>query len=125
MLCPTTTIQPTPWLCPLAKVMLCRQGTHEQAPTVGCHLRSRHHFEAAVPVTVRCARSQKFDHIDCLINNAGVFAGRQRELTKEGYELTYGINVQALYLVTCLLLSKVGLVIPACVRTLHVHQSHA
>ena len=52
-------------------------------------------------------RVQEFDHIDCLINNAGVFAGRQRELTKEGYELTYGINVQALYLVTCLLLSKV------------------
>ena len=57
--------------------------------------------------TIASPHSQRFDHIDCLINNAGVFAGRQRELTKEGYELTYGINVQALYLVTCLLVSKV------------------
>ena len=68
---------------------------------------------------------QKYDHNDCLINNAGVFAGRQRELTKEGYELTYGTNVQALYLVTCLLLSKVGFVIPAGVRTHQPHPSHA
>ncbi len=51
---------------------------------------------------------QRFNHIDCLINNAGVFAAGEREETKEGYELTYGINVQALYLVTCLLLKKVG-----------------
>ena len=55
-----------------------------------------------------CVCAQRFDHIDCLINNAGVFAGREREETKEGHELTYGINVQALYLVTCLLLKKVG-----------------
>ena len=80
-------------------------------------------FETALLVTVGRACLQKFEHIDCLINNAGVFAGRQRELTKEGYELTYGINVQALYLVTCLLFSKVGFAMYAAVHTTHVHQS--
>ncbi len=46
---------------------------------------------------------EKTDKLHVLINNAGVFM-RQRELTAEGYEMTFGVNHLAHFLLTHLLL---------------------
>jgi NAD(P)-dependent dehydrogenase (short-subunit alcohol dehydrogenase family) len=45
----------------------------------------------------------KVDHLDVLVNNAGVFS-KKRELTKDGLELTVGVNHFAHFLLTHLLL---------------------
>jgi len=61
----------------------------------------------------------KFDHIDVLINNAGGQFGKQREVTVEGHEKTFAINVLAPFLLTNRLLplvkkSKSGRIITVC-----------
>jgi NAD(P)-dependent dehydrogenase (short-subunit alcohol dehydrogenase family) len=43
------------------------------------------------------------NHIDILINNAGVMATRTRELTKQGYEKHFGVNYLAHFRLTNLL----------------------
>lgn len=46
------------------------------------------------------------ESIDVLINNAGIFA-KERSLSKDGYELTWAVNILAPVLLTSLLLDKV------------------
>jgi NAD(P)-dependent dehydrogenase (short-subunit alcohol dehydrogenase family) len=52
---------------------------------------------------------QKYDKLDVLLNNAGVFM-KQRELTHDGYEMTFAVNHLAPFLLThlCLPLLKSG-----------------
>lgn len=47
----------------------------------------------------------KYQHLDILINNAGVFTDRQQR-TADGFELTMGVNYLAHYLLTRLLLPQ-------------------
>lgn len=49
---------------------------------------------------------KNYDSIDILLNNAGVFADK-KEYTKEGYELTLGVNYIGTYYLTKLLLNIV------------------
>ncbi len=46
---------------------------------------------------------QQYDHLDILINNAGIFQ-KEREMTGDGYEKTFQVNYLAHYLLTRLLL---------------------
>ena len=44
------------------------------------------------------------DHpVDALINNAGVMAVYPQDFTKEGFELTFGVNHLGHFLLTCLM----------------------
>jgi len=54
----------------------------------------------------RYAVLQDHEHIDVLINNAGVFGGSKKELSADGFELTWAVNVLAPFLLTSLLLDK-------------------
>ena len=47
---------------------------------------------------------ENFDGLDVLINNAGVFANEERQTSKDGYELTFAVNVLAPFALTKLLL---------------------
>lgn len=49
---------------------------------------------------------QRYDHLDVLINNAGVLSLTREEST-DGYELTFAVNVLAPFLLTSLLLDLV------------------
>ncbi len=49
------------------------------------------------------AFAEKFNRLDVLINNAGIL-GRRRAETKQGYELTFGVNYLGAFLLTMLLL---------------------
>jgi len=49
------------------------------------------------------AFAKKYDHLDALINNAGVL-GRHRAETKQGFELSFGVNYLGAFLLTMLLL---------------------
>lgn len=49
---------------------------------------------------------REYDHIDVLINNAGVIKDK-RELNADGYEMTFAVNHLAYYLLTGLLLDLV------------------
>lgn len=46
----------------------------------------------------------RFGHLDVLINNAGAIFGKEREITKEGFEKTITLNLFAPFLLTKLLL---------------------
>lgn len=48
---------------------------------------------------------QKYDHLDVVINNAGAFFGKNRELTEEGFEKTITLNLFAPFLLIHLLLN--------------------
>lgn len=47
---------------------------------------------------------EKVGALDILINNAGVFADEQRQTSKDGFELTFAVNVLAPFALTKLLL---------------------
>ncbi|XP_077988474.1 retinol dehydrogenase 14-like [Glandiceps talaboti] len=49
---------------------------------------------------------ERFDHIDVLINNAGVFEEKRHE-SVDGYEMTFAVNVLAPFLFTYLLLDLI------------------
>jgi NAD(P)-dependent dehydrogenase (short-subunit alcohol dehydrogenase family) len=49
------------------------------------------------------AFAEKYGRLDALINNAGIL-GRHRELTKQGFELSFGVNYLGAFLLTMLLL---------------------
>ncbi|MGC3978346.1 MAG: SDR family NAD(P)-dependent oxidoreductase [Paludibacteraceae bacterium] len=50
------------------------------------------------------AFKQKYDRLDILINNAGGVFGKERQLTKEGIEQTFALNLFSPFLLTHLLL---------------------
>ena len=50
---------------------------------------------------------KKYGHLDVLINNAGAFFGKIREITPEGFEKTFTLNLLAPFLLTQLLLESV------------------
>jgi NAD(P)-dependent dehydrogenase (short-subunit alcohol dehydrogenase family) len=59
--------------------------------------------------------SNNYDRLDVLINNAGIIT-RERQLTQDGYEMQFGVNHLAPFLLTNLLLehlktSKVGRIV--------------
>jgi NAD(P)-dependent dehydrogenase (short-subunit alcohol dehydrogenase family) len=58
----------------------------------------------------------RFDRIDVLVNNAGAVYGR-RELSADGYELTFAVNHLAPFLLTNLLLDRLRASAPARVVT--------
>ena len=49
----------------------------------------------------------EFPKIDVLINNAGLLMGDRRELTHDGFEMSFGVNHLAPFLLTHLLLNQV------------------
>ena len=49
------------------------------------------------------AFAEKHDHLDALVNNAGIL-GRRRELTRQGFEMSFGVNYLGAFLLTMLLL---------------------
>ena len=49
----------------------------------------------------------EYPKIDVLVNNAGLLMGEQRELTHDGFEMTFGVNHLAPFLLTHLLLDQV------------------
>ena len=49
----------------------------------------------------------EYPKIDVLINNAGLLMGDQREVTQDGFEMTFGVNHLAPFLLTHLLLDQV------------------
>jgi len=52
-----------------------------------------------------CADIQeRFPKIDILINNAGGLMGKERDITEEGFEKTFAVNVLAPFLITHLLM---------------------
>ncbi len=50
--------------------------------------------------------NSKYDMLDVLLNNAGVFSS-QRELSKDGFEITFAVNHLAHFLLTNLLLDTI------------------
>lgn len=48
----------------------------------------------------------KYSHIDCLVNNAGVYF-MPKELTKQGFEITMGTNYLGPYYLTCSILDLI------------------
>lgn len=50
---------------------------------------------------------REYSKIDVLNNNAGLLMGNQRELTQDGFEMTFGVNHLAPFLLTHLLLDQV------------------
>ncbi|KAK9827406.1 hypothetical protein WJX81_008695 [Elliptochloris bilobata] len=60
---------------------------------------------ASLAETRRLAEEVKRAHpkLDVLVNNAGIFAGNRRELSEDGYEMTWAVNVLAPFLLGVLL----------------------
>jgi NAD(P)-dependent dehydrogenase (short-subunit alcohol dehydrogenase family) len=58
--------------------------------------------------------SSEHEHLHVLVNNAGIaLRGRERQLSEDGYELTFAVNYLAHFLLTMLLLPLLGRSAPA------------
>lgn len=53
------------------------------------------------------AEDFKYDHIDILLNNAGIMALPERQETVQGFEMQFGVNHIGHFVLTNLLLSKI------------------
>ena len=85
-----------------AREDIVRASGHEQVDIVLADLASTEQIrEAAAHV------QQEYPKIDVLINSAGLMLGNERELTKDGFEMTLGVNHLAPFLLTHLLLDQV------------------
>jgi len=63
--------------------------------------------------------NKKFDKIDILINNAGVFSPIKNKLvTKDGYEFNFGVNHLGHFLLTNVLLDSIKKGAPG--RSVHI-----
>lgn len=51
--------------------------------------------------------NKKYDRIDVLVNNAGVFLHQYGAKTEEGFEMTFGVNHLGHFLLTTLLIDKI------------------
>jgi len=51
--------------------------------------------------------NSKYDHIDILLNNAGIMALPERETTAQGFEKQIGVNHLGHFLLTTLLMDKI------------------
>ena len=60
---------------------------------------------------------QRFERLDVLINNAAVLAWRERQLNEDGLEMTFAVNHLAPFLLTGLLLDRLGECAPARIVT--------
>ena len=59
---------------------------------------------------------EQFDRLDVLINNAGVFPAKQK-ITEDGYEMQFGVNHLAHFLLTNLLINCLKVSVPSRVVT--------
>ena len=75
---------------------------HDQVDVVVADLASVEQIKQAAGHIKR-----EYPKIDVLINNAGILMGNQRELTQDGFEMTFGVNHLAPFLLTHLLLDQV------------------
>ena len=60
---------------------------------------------------------QRFERLDVLVNNAGVLAGRERQVNEDGLEVTFAVNHLAPFLLTNLLLDRLKACAPARIVT--------
>ena len=85
-----------------AKEEILRACDHDKVDIILADLASTEQIKAAAEHIQR-----EYSKIDVLINNAGLLMGNQRETTQDGFEMSFGVNHLAPFLLTHLLLDLV------------------